>query len=83
MLALCLHLDRPRSDGVDAQSEEGGNALGMMLYGMAQLFGKGVRKDETEGVRMLRRAPAASSTRAISSSPKFLLQGGLRRGRRS
>ncbi|HEU0018144.1 MAG TPA: hypothetical protein VFQ31_07280, partial [Methyloceanibacter sp.] len=34
-------------------------------YGMAQLFGKGVPKDETGGLRNLRRAAEAGSTRAM------------------
>jgi TPR repeat protein len=44
---------------------ERGNASGLMLYGMAQLFGKGVPKDETGGLRNLRRAAEAGSTRAM------------------
>ena len=36
-----------------------------MLYGMAQLFGQGVPKDESGGLSSLRRAAEAGSTRAM------------------
>jgi TPR repeat protein len=46
-----------------------------MLYGMAQLFGKGVPKDETGGVRTLRRAVEAGSTRAMLVLANFYYRG--------
>ena len=41
----CLHLDGRRGNASSCvRLAEGGNASGMMLYGMAQLFGKACRK---------------------------------------
>ena len=65
MLALAFISTGPEATELMRKAAEGGNASGMMLYGMAQLFGKGVPKDETEGVRTLRRAAAVGSTRAM------------------
>ena len=43
-----------------------------MLYGMAQLFGQGVPKDEAGGLSSLRRAAEAGSTRAMLVLANFL-----------
>ena len=46
-----------------------------MLYGMAQLFGQGVPKDETGGLSSLRRAAEAGSTRAMLVLANFYYKG--------
>jgi TPR repeat protein len=65
MLALAFISKGAAATELMLKAGESGNASGLMLYGMAQLLGKGVPKDETEGVRTLRRAAEAGSTRAM------------------
>ena len=65
MLALAFISKGAEATELMRKAGEGGNASGLMLYGMAQLFGQGVPKDETGGVRNLRRAAEAGSTRAM------------------
>jgi hypothetical protein len=65
MLALAFISKGAEATELMRKAGESGNASGLMLYGMAQLFGKGVPKDETGGLRNLRRAAEAGSTRAM------------------
>jgi hypothetical protein len=65
MLALAFISKGAEATELMRKAGEGGNASGLMLFGMAQLFGQGVPKDETGGVRNLRRAAEAGSTRAM------------------
>jgi TPR repeat protein len=65
MLALAFVSKGAEATELMRKAGESGNASGLMLYGMAQLFGKGVPKDETGGLRSLRRAVDAGSTRAM------------------
>lgn len=75
MLALAFISSGAEAAELMSKAAEGGNASGMMLYGMAQIFGKGVPKDETEGVRTLRRAAEAGSTRAMLVLANFYYKG--------
>lgn len=75
MLALAFISPGTEAAELMRKAAEGGNASGMRLYGMAQLFGKGVPKDETEGVRTLRRAAKAGSTRAMLVLANFYYKG--------
>lgn len=65
MLALAFISKGAEATELLRKAGEGSNASGLMLYGMAQLFGQGVPKDETGGLRNLRRAAEAGSTRAM------------------
>jgi TPR repeat protein len=56
MLALAFISKGAEATELMRKAGEGGNASGLMLYGMAQLFGQGVPKDETGGLSSLRRA---------------------------
>ena len=69
MLALAFISKGPEATELMRKAGEGGNASGMMLYGMAQLFGKGVPKDETEGVRSCAAPPRPARPARCSSSP--------------
>jgi TPR repeat protein len=75
MLALAFISKGAEATELMRKAGEGGNASGLMLYGMAQLFGKGVPKDETGGVRTLRRAVEAGSTRAMLVLANFYYRG--------
>ena len=49
MLALAFISKGAEATELMRKAGEGGNASGLMLFGMAQLFGQGVPKDETGG----------------------------------
>lgn len=65
MLALAYISTGPDATALMQKAAEAGNPNGLMLYGMAELYGKGVPKDEIAGVRTIRRAAEAGSTRAM------------------
>ncbi len=75
MLALAFISTGPEAAELMRKAADGGNASGLMLYGMAQLFGQGVPKDESGGVRTLRRAADAGSTRAMLVLANFYYKG--------
>jgi TPR repeat protein len=75
MLALAFISTGAEATELMRKAGEGGNASGLMLYGMAQLFGKGVPKDEAGGLRSLRRAAEAGSTRAMLVLANFYYKG--------
>jgi TPR repeat protein len=73
MLALAY----PEAEAAELmrRAAEQGSPTGMMLLGMTQITGKGVPKDEIEGVRMVRRAVDSGSTRAMLIMANFHHQG--------
>jgi TPR repeat protein len=75
MLALAFISTGAEATELMRKAGEGGNASCLMLYGMAQLFGKGVPKDEAGGLRSLRRAAEAGSTRAMLVLANFYYKG--------
>ena len=76
MLALAFISKGAEATELMRKAGEGGNASGLMLYGMAQLFGQGVPKDEAGGLSSLRRA--AEAGHPCHARPRqFLLQGRL------
>ena len=75
MLALAFISKGAEATELMRKAGEGGNASGLMLYGMAQLFGQGVPKDETGGLSSLRRAAEAGSTRAMLVLANFYYKG--------
>ena len=75
MLALSFISKGPEGTDLLRRAAQVGNASGMMLYGMAQLLGKGTPKDEIAGVHNLRRAADAGSTRAMLLLASFYYKG--------
>jgi hypothetical protein len=75
MLALSFISKGPEATDLLRRAAERGNASGMMLFGMTQLLGKGVPKDQLAGVRTLRRAAEAGSTRAMLLLASFYYKG--------
>ncbi len=75
MLALAFITTGPDSTALMKKAADAGNPSGMMLFGMAEITGKGVAKDEVEGGRMLRRAADAGSTRAMLILANFYAKG--------
>jgi len=65
MLALAYISPEGEAAGLMQKAAERGDPSAMMLFGMAQLTGKGVQKNEIDGIRMIRRAAEAGSTRAM------------------
>jgi hypothetical protein len=65
MLALAYISTGPEATALMHKAAEAGNPSGLMLYAMAQMFGNGMPKDEIDGVRTMRRAAEAGSTRAM------------------
>ena len=56
MLALAYVSPEREAVGLMRKAAEQGSPTGMLLYGMSLLTGKGIAKDEVEGVRTIRRA---------------------------
>jgi TPR repeat protein len=75
MLALAYVSAEEEAAGLMRKAAEQGNATGILLYGMSLLTGKGVSKDEIEGVRRVRRAAEAGSTRAMLILANFYKEG--------
>ena len=75
MLALAFISKGAEATELMRKAGEGGNASGLMLYGMAQLFGQGVPRDEAGGLSSLRRAAEAGSTRAMLVLANFYYKG--------
>ena len=75
MLALAYTLPEAEAAELMRRAAEQGSPTGMMLLGMTQITGKGVPKDEIEGVRMVRRAVDSGSTRAMLIMANFYHQG--------
>jgi TPR repeat protein len=65
MLALAFISPEAEAAGLIHKAADDGDPNAMMLFGMSQLTGKGVPKNEIDGIRMLRRAAEAGSTRAM------------------
>ena len=72
MLALAFISKGAEATELMRKAGEGGNASGLMLYG---LFGQGVPKDEAGGLSSLRRAAEAGSTRAMLVLANFYYKG--------
>lgn len=75
MLALAFISRGPAATDLMRKAAEAGNPSGKVLYGMAQLTGQGVLKDEIAGVRTLREAAEAGSTRAMLILANFYYEG--------
>ncbi len=75
MLVLAYVSPEPEAADLMHQASDAGNANGMMLYGMALMTGKGVAKNPLDGVRMVRRAADAGSTRAMLLMANFYNEG--------
>ena len=52
-----------------------------ILFGMAELYGKGIPKDQIDGVRMIRRSADSGSTRAMLIMANFYNNGDYGVGR--
>jgi FimV-like protein len=75
MLALAYISSDSEAANLMHRAAERGDPNAMMLYGMAQLTGKGVPKNEIDGIRMIRRAVEAGSTRAMLILGHFYKEG--------
>ena len=75
MLALAFISKGAEATELMRKAGEGGNASGLMLYGIAQPFGQGVPKGETGGLSSLRRAAEAGSNRAMLVLANFYFKG--------
>lgn len=75
MLALAYISPEPEAADLMHKAAEAGDPNAMMLYGMAQMTGRGVPKNEIDGVRMIRRAAEAGSTRAMLLMANFYNKG--------
>jgi TPR repeat protein len=65
MLSLAFISPETEAAELMHKAAERGDASAMLLFGMSELTGKGVAKNEIEGIRMIRRAAEAGSTRAM------------------
>jgi len=65
MLALAYISPEGKAADLMHKAADRGDPKAMMLFAMSQLTGKGVPKDEIGGIRLLRRAAEAGSTRAM------------------
>ncbi|HEX5033558.1 MAG TPA: tetratricopeptide repeat protein [bacterium] len=65
MLALAFISPEVEAAELMLKAANAGDPNAMMLFAMAQLTGKGVAKNEIDGIRMLRRAAESGSTRAM------------------
>ncbi len=81
MLVLAYISPEPEAAALMHEAAAAGNANAMMLYGMALMTGKGVDKNTLDGVRMLRRAADAGSTRAMLLMANFYNEGAYGVGR--
>jgi TPR repeat protein len=75
MLALAFISRASAATDLMRKAAEAGNPSGKVLYGMAQLTGQGVPKNEIAGVRILREAAEAGSTRAMLILANFYYEG--------
>ncbi len=75
MLALAYISSKVGAITLMRRAAEAGNASGLMLYGMAQMSGNGTEKDVEGGVKSLRRAADAGSTRAMLILANFYYKG--------
>lgn len=65
MLALAYISSEAEAAELMHKAADAGDPNAMMLFAMSQLTGKGVPKNEIDGIRMLRLAAEAGSTRAM------------------
>ena len=65
----------------DQEAADKGSAPARLLFGMAELYGKGIPKDQIDGVRMIRRAADGGSTRAMLIRANFYNNGDYGVGR--
>jgi TPR repeat protein len=75
MLALAFISPDGEAAELMRRAAEQRNPTGMMLFGMTRLTGKGMPKNEIDGVRMIRRAAESGSTRAMLLLANFYRQG--------
>lgn len=75
MLALAYISSKVGAATLMRRAAEAGNASGLMLYGMAQMSGNGVSKDVNAGIRTMRKAAEAGSTRAMLVLANFYYKG--------
>jgi TPR repeat protein len=75
MLALAFITSDQEAAALMRNAADKGSAPAMLLFGMAELYGKGVAKDQIDGVRMIRRAADNGSTRAMLIMANFYNKG--------
>lgn len=75
MLALAFVSPPAEAAQLMQKAGEHGCPAGTMLFGMSELSGAGVAKDEVDGVRMIRRAADAGFTRAMLILANFYNEG--------
>jgi len=75
MLALAYISPEPEAADLMHKAAEAGDPNAMMLFGMALMTGQGIKKNEIDGVRMIRRAAEAGSTRAMLLMANFYNKG--------
>jgi TPR repeat protein len=75
MLALAYISSKVGAAALMRRAAETGNPSGLLLYGMAQMSGNGVPRDVTAGVRTMRKAAEAGSTRAMLVLANFYYKG--------
>lgn len=75
MLTLSFISDGAAATALMKKAADAGNPSGMMLYGMSQVMGKGTPRDAVDGVRMIRKAAEAGSTRAMLILANFYAKG--------
>ena len=80
---LALAFISPDQEAADLmrKAADKGSAPAMLLFGMAELYGKGIPKDQIDGVRMIRRAADGGSTRAMLIMANFYNNGDYGVGR--
>lgn len=76
---LALAFISPEDEAVQwmRKAADAGSAPGMILFGMSELSGKGTPKDQVDGLRRIRRAAEAGSTRAMLILANFYNEGAL------
>jgi TPR repeat protein len=80
---LALAYISPENEAADLlrKASDAGNASATLLFGMAQLYGNGLPKNQIDGVRTIRRAAEAGSTRAMLIMANFYRNGDYGVGR--